>query len=155
MSSKQSYLDIFQISEKNNKLKINNFLTSFWHINWRFINWHGKRTRLYCLTNFFFSFFSCLHFSTAQFWVLVRHARQAKKRFRDALMKCTEAPSNGLRDLAGPWNWVVKNVNKPSHQIFKWNCEKTEKTYLDINEFIPRFVQFCTDRLLHLCVELF
>ena len=57
LASKQCNLDIFQITEKNNKLNINNFLTSFWHINWLFINWHGKRTRLMYLPLFNYGHF--------------------------------------------------------------------------------------------------
>ena len=50
--------------------------------------------------------------------ISVKHARKAKKRFRDASVNCTEAPSNGLRDLAGPWNWVVWKKCKQEHLIF-------------------------------------
>ena len=45
--------------------------------------------------------------SNAESMYWVKRARNCKnKRFRDSLMKCTEAPSNGLRILAGPLNWV-------------------------------------------------
>ena len=81
-----------------------------------------KNNRQWVLLNnrlfYFFSFSFCLQFSAAQLWVSVKHARQAKKRFRDASVKCTEAPSNGLRDLAGPWNWVILKKCKQEHLIF-------------------------------------
>ena len=47
LSSKQFNLDIFQITEKNNKLKTTIFWPTFDMINWHFINCHCKRTPLW------------------------------------------------------------------------------------------------------------
>ena len=41
----------FKLLRRNNKLKINNFLTNIWRNNWRFSIWRCKRTLL--LANFF------------------------------------------------------------------------------------------------------
>ena len=38
----------FRFLRRNNKLKINNFLTNIWRDNWRFSIWCRKRTRLLC-----------------------------------------------------------------------------------------------------------
>ena len=39
----------FRLLRRNNKLKINNFLTNIWRNNWRFNIWRRKRTLLYCI----------------------------------------------------------------------------------------------------------
>ena len=43
-------LDTFQITEKKQQTKNNNFLTNIWRDNWRFINCRRKRTPLKCLS---------------------------------------------------------------------------------------------------------
>ena len=46
MSWKHLFEMCFKLLRKNNKLKINNFLTNIWYNNWRFNIWRCKRTPL-------------------------------------------------------------------------------------------------------------